>query len=1002
MASGIIQALTLMHLMAPIYSNVYEHTRGSVCQLLPLVRHNLLGQSFFWGDSALTSRFLYVVVLAAVVGVGQACTQRPKIQELPTEPFAWSYYGADAASTKFAPLAQINAANFEKLQVVWKWPADNADLGREGHRCTPLFVDGVLYTGTPRQGIFAIDAATGRQLWHFKLRKKGPHRGIAYWSDGEQERILFGNNKYHLYSINAKTGRPDSTFGRNGRVDLYQHMRRKTKRNYYSLRSAPLICGDVVIVGSTIRDLGQWGPPPEFMPPGDVTAYDVRTGEHLWTFHTVPQKGEFGVETWENESWKNFGSANAWAALTADLEMGYVYLPLSTPTHDFYGGERPGANLFGESLVCLDARTGERIWHYQIVHHGLWDYDLAAPPVLLDVEQDGKVVKAVAQITKQGFCFVFNRLTGEPLWPIEERPVPPASGSQERAFPTQPFPTKPAAFDRQGFSRADVIDFTPQLKSEALELLSDYDFGPLYTPPSRRGILVLPGLTGGADWVGAAADPQRGLLYVPSHTVPYAIGIKNNEKKGFSAIASWTEARLPGPRGLPLTKPPYGRITAIDLNSGTHRWMSPVGKGPVEHPALSHLDLPDLGWPTRIYVMATPQLVYAASERPTSMLRLKGDYFMPSEAYLRAYDPEKGSLVGQVKLPANAQGNPITYAVGGRQYVVVPMDSRTAAGLVALALPRPGDVPLALGLERDDADHPAYYQGANAIEAGDVEGLTDLLEKYPKLVHARGFLEDRVKPRDYHGATLLHLIAGDHMDEPLPTNIVELATSLLAAGADPNAITDRNQPVLALVLASDQARWAKLKADLVKTLLQGGANPDLEGGRLLWLAVNQRANKVAEVLIEAGAPYNLRLAAAINRPDLMQQFIGQDGRLSEAAGGLYRPGGKGKYKQQRLLDEALAYASYGGAVAAAEWLLAQGAKINALVPNIARGRDRGATALHRAVAADDEQMVRFLLERGADISAKDSQHNNTPRGWAEYYGYAHIAAVLKRAEKEQP
>ena len=613
----------------------------------------------------------------------------------------WRHYAAEGAATKYAPLDQVNAANFARLEIAWRYRPPDAALAREHwlrpdkNRGTPLAVGGTLYYGSPLNVLCAVDAATGEEQWTFDPRvwqRRAPFlgnsRGIAYWEKDGTRRLFYGTGDARLFAVDAATGRPDPRFGRDGSVDLTQGMRRPADRRRYGVSGPPAVCRDVVVVGSSIHDW-RFRTPPEYTSPGDVRGFDARTGALLWTFHTVPQQGEFGNDTWEDGAWERFGAANVWAAMAVDEELGYVYLPVSTPSHDFYGGERPGDNLFGESLVCLDARTGERVWRFQLVHHGLWDYDPPAAPVLLDIEVEGKPLKAVAQVSKQGFCYVFDRVSGEPVWPIEERPVPQSTVPGEKSAPTQPFPSRPPPFERQGLSEDDLIDFTPQLRREALEIVADFDYGPLYTPPSLNGTIALPGLVGGADWAGAAAHPGKGLLFVPSHTIPSLIWLRAPRwgRPAHSAYAGYTQDRVDGPGGLPLTKPPYGRITAIDLNTGEHRWMSPVGRGPADHPLLKPLDLPDLGWPNRSFAVATDALLLVGSQDPRDLGVPGGAYAVDPEAYLRAYDLDSGALVGQIDLPGNAYGGPLTYMAGGRQFVVVPVgDGGRPPELVGLAL----------------------------------------------------------------------------------------------------------------------------------------------------------------------------------------------------------------------------------------------------------------------------------------------------------------------------
>ena len=618
-------------------------------------------------------------------------------------PLEWRYHGGDAASTRFAPITGIDSTNFSRLRVIWRWAAPDpriretgdVRINRSNNECAPLMVGGTLYVSSPYNIVAALDAATGRELWTFDPQawkvdaKFNVSRGVAYWSDGARHRILAATSSAYLYSLDALSGEPDRAFGDNGRVDLTQHLRRAPDRYVYGVSSPPLVCGDVVIVGSSHSE---WdGYVPEFLPLGDVRGFDARTGELLWTFHTVPQAGEFGNETWEEGSWKRYGGANVWAPMSADLDLGWAYLPVSAPSHDFYGGERPGDNLFSETLACVDCRSGRRIWHYQLIHHGIWDYDVASAPILMDVSVDGRPVKAVVQLTKQAFAFVFDRVTGEPLWPVEERPVPQSSVPGERPSPTQPFPTRPLPFDRQGLEEEDLIDFTPELREQALQIARRHDLGPLYTPPSERGTWTLPGGVGGADWGGGAAHPN-GWVYVPSRTMPAVFGLR--EAGSETSFSRYTPVFFSsrGPQGLPLVKPPYGRITAIDISTGEHRWMVPNGLGPVDHPALRGLDLPPLGWDARVFVLTTPELLIAASEPPDRPGNLRGRYRGDAGKRLSAYDLLDGRLIARVGLPGNAGGNPVAYTAAGRDYIVVPLGGGGGdPEWVGLAVPRPGE-----------------------------------------------------------------------------------------------------------------------------------------------------------------------------------------------------------------------------------------------------------------------------------------------------------------------
>jgi quinoprotein glucose dehydrogenase len=621
----------------------------------------------------------------------------------------WSAYGGDKANTKYSTLDQINRSNVSRLQIAWRWMSPDAEILKGNphliagkFEATPILANGVLYTSTSLSQIAAIDPQTGRTLWvqDSESWRNGPpyngntgfiHRGVAHWSDGKQGRIFIGTADAHLIALDAKPGKPIPGFGNEGRIDLTLGLLRPVQRRFYHVTSPPVICRDVLVIGSAIWD---WHGDKQ-MPPGDVRGFDVRTGKHLWTFHSIPQAGEFGNETWLENSWRDTGAANAWSVLSADEEYGYVYVPFSTPTNDYYGGHRPGAGLFGESLVALNAKTGKRVWHFQITHHGLWDYDLPAARVLADVRVGSKTVKAVAQVTKQAFCFVFDRVTGKPLWPIEERAVPPSTVAGEAASPTQPFPSRPAPFDRQGISIDELIDFTPELRHEAELILRNYAHGPLYTPPSIGPSLSLPGATGGASWSGAAFDSETGTLYVPSVTLPFnnpLFSPSSSESPARFGVNRREQLSVRGPRGLPLTKPPYGRITAIDLKTGEHTWMAPMGEGPRAHPALKELALDRLGWPYRGFPLITKTLLLVAQTGAFANVRRDMTSFLADletvDPALQAYDKGTGELIAKVPLPLNAQGSPMTYAIGGKQYIVVAVGGlNVPAELIALALP---------------------------------------------------------------------------------------------------------------------------------------------------------------------------------------------------------------------------------------------------------------------------------------------------------------------------
>jgi len=612
----------------------------------------------------------------------------------------WPNHSGDKGSTKYAPLDQINRSNVRNLHVAWRRPAV-ADELRGQHqqlkfsnlfRSTPLMINGVLYASDGIGLVEAFDPATGRTLWVQESTDLGPEalagtstRGIAYWRNAADERILSVRPPY-LYAINLKTGELIRSFGEAGKVDLRTGLGPQPQP--FNFTSAPLIVKDIAVIGSSIAD----NPNVKEGTRGDVRGYDVKTGKLRWTFRTIPREREFGVETWEDRSWDYTGAVNAWSNLSADEELGYIYLPLTSPTSDMYGGHRLGNNLFSDSLVCLKAETGERVWHFQLVHHDLWDYDLPAAPILADIRVNGKPIKAVVQVTKQGFAFVFDRVTGQPVWPIEERPVPQSATPGERTAPTQPFPTKPAPFERQGVSVDDLIDFTPELRSEAIDITKRYVVGPLFTPPSikgdgpndTKGTLQLPGSVGGADWNGAALDPETGILYVPSVTGTFAADlVSGNTVQSNLRYVRGTREFVTGPRGLPLFKPPYGRITAINLNTGDHVWVKPNGDGPREHPAIKHLNLPPLGQPGRASPLVTKTLLFIGEGDPINVRTPPGG----GGRKFRAYDKASGAVVWEMEFPAGTTGAPMTYMYKGKQYIAFAIgSSEHKAEFVALAL----------------------------------------------------------------------------------------------------------------------------------------------------------------------------------------------------------------------------------------------------------------------------------------------------------------------------
>jgi quinoprotein glucose dehydrogenase len=625
----------------------------------------------------------------------------------------WRFYASDAASTKFSSLEQIDATNVGGLRVAWRWVsidenlrANDAALWTWKNEATPLMAGRTLYVSTSLSQVAALDPVSGRTKWIYdpETYKAGSppgggfvHRGLALWEDTADRRIIIATGDAYLIALDAATGTPVRNFGDRGRVDLTGGLRRPVDRAFYGVTSPPAICRNTIVVGSSILDIdGSWTMPlPERMPPGDVRGYDVRTGALRWRFESVPQGNAPGSETWQQGSWKDVGDTNVWSLMSCDETLGYVYLPFGTATNDYYGGRRPGDNLFAESLVALNAESGRRVWHFQAVRHGLWDYDLPAAPNLVNITVDGRFIKAVAQVSKQGFVYVLDRVDGTPVWPIENRAVPTSHVHSEQASPVQPFPTRPPPFDRQGLTPQDLIDFTPELRDAALAIVSQYDHGALFTPPSERGTIAIPGALGGASWAGAAVDPRRGILYVTSVTDPAILTVrKSGHASDDYPLTGVLRFGPDGPLDLPLVKPPYGRITAIDLNTGNHLWMRPIGDGPRNHRAVRHLQLPELGWPFRSFALLTSSLLFVAQEGPVIRVRgvsprgnaieLETGVLDPA---LLALNPHDGKVVAKITLPGNATGAPMTYSVDGKQYIVVPVGGASQrAELVAVSL----------------------------------------------------------------------------------------------------------------------------------------------------------------------------------------------------------------------------------------------------------------------------------------------------------------------------
>jgi quinoprotein glucose dehydrogenase len=643
-----------------------------------------------------------VLTLLFLAGTVCAVAQnRPGAAQDRSEGAEWLNVGGDKGSTRYSPLRQIDRTNAGQLRIAWRRPGVADELRakypevRSGtNRSTPLLINGVLYGPNAVGLVEAFDPATGKTIWVQEPPDGQPiggsaTRAIAYWRGGAEERIFAIRGQF-LWALEIKTGKLVSSFGTNGRIDLKPALGPLGKAMAF-WNFAPFVCNDVVMVGVSLNDNIKT----REEPPGIVQAFDVRTGKSRWVFRPIPRPGEPGNETWENDSWAYTGSANVWSLMSADEQLGYAYLPTGSPTSDMYGGHRLGDNLFGNSVICVKCATGEKVWHFQTIHHDLWDWDNNVAPILADINVDGRPIKAVVQLTKQAMAYVLDRVTGKPVWPIEERPVPASTTPGERASRTQPFPTRPAPFDRHGLTTADLVDFTPALKAEAMEIARHYVLGPVFTPPSvkgdgpnaTKGTLQMPGETGGAQHIGAAFDHETGMLYVPSITATFAADLVPGEPDTNLRYVRGTREHIAGPQGLPIMKPPYGRITAIDLNTGRHVWMVPNADGPRDHPALKGLDLPPLGQPMHDRVIVTPTLLLAAQgdiigEAATPPFGGQGD------RKFRAYDKATGAVLAEIQLPAGAAGGMLTYMHGGKQYIVLPIATRGyPPEIVALSLP---------------------------------------------------------------------------------------------------------------------------------------------------------------------------------------------------------------------------------------------------------------------------------------------------------------------------
>jgi len=609
----------------------------------------------------------------------------------------WPNIHSGNGALRYSPLDQINADNVGDLELAWSFSTEAFGPPTDyNNPSTPLAIDGVLYANiASTRNVVALDATSGQVLWLWRYQegdrfdeapRKGAGRGVAFWSDGDTARVLDISPGYQLISLDAKTGIPDPNFGDNGIVDLYLGLRNADDPRYpfpdIGISAPPFVMNDVIVVGAAHRTGGR--PRSKFNTKGDIRGYDVRSGELLWTFHTIPARGEIGFESWISGN-DITGNSGVWAAISGDPELGHVYLPIEDPTGDYYGGDRHGDNLFSSGLVALDIKTGERQWHYQFIHHDIWDWDVPSPPIVTDLPNGRKVVMSV---TKQAWVYTFDRLTGEPIWPIVEREVPVGDVPNEWYSPTQPFPTRPAPFDRQGFSEADLIDWTPEIRALALEAIEGFRLSPsIYTPPSladapdgTRGLLSLPSSTGGSNWESSALDPETGILYVPSRTQLQVLALGKNPDSDID-LSQGFGVRVPRVQGLQIVKPPYGRITAIDMSSGDHLWMIANADTPdsiANHALLEGIDIPRTGVPTRSGILVTKTLLFAGERTGAA----------DAGPIFRAINKQTGEIIAEMELPDDQTGLPFTYEHDGKQYIAMFVGGGTkAAQLVAYALP---------------------------------------------------------------------------------------------------------------------------------------------------------------------------------------------------------------------------------------------------------------------------------------------------------------------------
>ena len=649
--------------------------------------------------SQLTQTYLTVALLSFAL---TAAAQEPG-----TASGEWPSYGGDLTHRRYSPLDQITAENFSELELAWRFSTDNLGPRPETNfQSTPLMVNGMLYTTAgSRRAVVALDPETGEMLWIHRIDEgergeEAPRRlsgrGLAYWDDGGDGVILYVTPGYQLIALDAGTGARIRSFGDAGIVDLKQDIDQDLEpTSEIGLHAAPVVAGNTIIIGAAHRSGG--APPSRTNVKGYVRGFDVRTGERKWIFHTIPDADEYGNDSWLNDSWRYTGNTGVWAQMTIDPELNMVYFPVEAPTGDYYGGHRHGDNLFAGSVVAVDLDTGERVWHYQTVHHDIWDWDLPAAPVLLDITVDGRAIKALILPTKQSYMFVLDRVTGEPVWPIPEMAVTQGDVPGEWYSPTQPIPSKPPPVDEIDLGVEDLVDYTPELLAQAEAIFSRFTVGWLYDPPTiaiangSLGTLQLPSSTGGVNWPGGSADPETGFFYIYTKTQIGALGLINDPDRsdmdfirGRPDGVSLRDAAT-NIQGFPMIKPPWGRITGIDMNTGDIAWQIPHGEAPDNirnHEVLGGMDIGRTGWPGRVGVLVTKTVIVAGES---------GLYTTETGevgAMMRAYDKATGAEVGAVYMRAPQSGSPMTYQVNGQQYIVVATSGGGLPGeLLAYSLP---------------------------------------------------------------------------------------------------------------------------------------------------------------------------------------------------------------------------------------------------------------------------------------------------------------------------